>query len=608
MQKYQNSISNTSTGLPVKGATVRVQSWPGAADVTIYGANNLNNLAGVVITGTAGQFSCNASTLAVGDLLTISGTLGGTGTIVGYATPTTYQISATNGTTTFTLIALSGAAIATTAGTPTGLTYSFALPTNILTTLVDGSFAFHAPNAKYQFVVTPPGGAPTTITDVQLFDVADNPGVVNWTIPGTIGSGTPNTGAFTTLSVTGQVTSTLATGTAPFVVASTTAVANLNASLLLGGTWAAPAAIGTGTANSVAATTISATGAISQNFAGQTRSLTPVSGALVREWADSVAATTGNIEIGMSYNCAVNPTTGVWAGRDITDVCWLEKWSDVGSSKQFWFAPSAVAGTVPVWQQTFSIDGTSGIVSSAPMDSFANFTASVAANALTGTVTAPLRLNFRSATLTTGTPVAVSVATQSLVVPSGATLGTVNGVAARLVWLLAYNAGTPVLCVVNMSGGVNLDETTLISPTTISAGSTSASVIYSAAAVAANSPFRVIGFTDITEAAAGTWATAPTTVQPSGGNALTALGSLGYGQTPLANGAGITRAYAVTYYNTTGRPIVVQISNSTAAYGTMTINGVAWTVYVSGTFVVPIGGSYIYTTTGGVLNSWTELR
>jgi len=81
-------------------------------------------LSGVKITGTAGQFSCTASVLAVGQTITISGTLGGTGTITGYTNPTTYIISQTNGTTTFTLVTASNASIVTTAGTPTGLTYT----------------------------------------------------------------------------------------------------------------------------------------------------------------------------------------------------------------------------------------------------------------------------------------------------------------------------------------------------------------------------------------------------------------------------------------------------------------------------------------------------
>ena len=67
---------------------------------------------------------------------------------------------------------------------------------------------------------------------------------VPWATPGTIGSTTPNTGAFTTLSATGQITSTLGTGTAPFSVASTTIVPSLNVGLLQGQTWAVPGTIG----------------------------------------------------------------------------------------------------------------------------------------------------------------------------------------------------------------------------------------------------------------------------------------------------------------------------------------------------------------------------
>lgn len=80
-------------------------------------------LTGVVIAGTAGQFTCTATTLAVGQTVTITGTLGGTGTITDYTTGKVYTISVTNGTTSFTLVD-AGVAIVTTAGTPTGLTYT----------------------------------------------------------------------------------------------------------------------------------------------------------------------------------------------------------------------------------------------------------------------------------------------------------------------------------------------------------------------------------------------------------------------------------------------------------------------------------------------------
>lgn len=77
-----------------------------------------------------------------------------------------------------------------------------------------------------------------------------------------IGGVTPAAGAFTTISASGVITSTLATGTAPLTVASTTVVGNLNVSQLLGATWAIPGAIGATTPNSGAFTTITATGDI----------------------------------------------------------------------------------------------------------------------------------------------------------------------------------------------------------------------------------------------------------------------------------------------------------------------------------------------------------
>jgi hypothetical protein len=90
-------------------------------------------LSGVVITGIAGQFSCTASStpLAVGQSLTISGAYGGTGSISGYTNPTTYYIITTNGSTTFTLSTTAGGSgVTTTAGTPTGLTYTLSTTIN----------------------------------------------------------------------------------------------------------------------------------------------------------------------------------------------------------------------------------------------------------------------------------------------------------------------------------------------------------------------------------------------------------------------------------------------------------------------------------------------
>ena len=125
---YTNSITTAST-ITASSSIKSIGTTGGIGYDTGAGGAVTQSIAltGVAITGTAGQFSCTAATqtLVVGDRVTISGTFGGTGSISGYANPTTYYIITTNGSTTFTLSATAGgAAITTTAGTPTGLTYS----------------------------------------------------------------------------------------------------------------------------------------------------------------------------------------------------------------------------------------------------------------------------------------------------------------------------------------------------------------------------------------------------------------------------------------------------------------------------------------------------
>src|SRR5271168_4489074 len=166
---------------------------------------------------------------------------------------------------------------------------------------------------------------------------------------------------------------------------------------------------------------------------------------------------------------------------------------------------------------------TSGIGSVAMNQSIS---VAVSGNALMATLSAPTMLTFRNSTLTSGSSTPLYIDTDlSMTVPMGATLGTMAAVTSRIVWLLAYNEGTPVLCVVNLNGAPNLDETTLISPMLISDTATMTGIIYSASAVTPDSPFRVVGFSDVMEATAGTWAAGPTTVQGVGGQALAAMSS-----------------------------------------------------------------------------------
>ena len=242
--------------------------------------------------------------------------------------------------------------------------------------------------------------------------------------------------------------------------------------------------------------------------------------------------------------------------------------------------------------------------------------ASVASNALTISASS-LSLDFRSTTLGSGVVTTVAGTPTNLVVPSSATLGTINAQQSDIVVLALNNAGTIELAVVNIAGAVDLSETGLISTVAISASATVVNVVYSTTA-RTSVAYRVIGIIRSTQATAGTWATAPSLIQGQGGQALSAMSSLGYGQT-WQNVAG-SRAIGTTYYNTTGKPITVVVTAAASASlsGTLTINGIAvsfcqHTPSAGGgvsplTGIVPPDGSYSASGTNFSMGTWAELR
>jgi hypothetical protein len=192
--------------------------------------------------------------------------------------------------------------------------------------------------------------------------------------------------------------------------------------------------------------------------------------------------------------------------------------------------------------------------------------ASVASNALTITIN-PTTLDFRSTTLTDGTPTRVTLTSAvTVVVPNTATLGTINATAARFAVLAINNAGTIEAAVVNLAGGNQLDETNLITTTTIGTGADSNNVIYSTTG-RTNVAYRVVGFIDITEATAGVWATAPTLVQPAGGS-INAV-SIGFSKFYESPQQTITSAGALTLAHGLGRkPVLVKyVLQCTSAEG-----------------------------------------
>jgi len=225
--------------------------------------------------------------------------------------------------------------------------------------------------------------------------------------------------------------------------------------------------------------------------------------------------------------------------------------------------------------------------------------ATVAVNAMTVTLN-PTSLDFRSTTLNSGAVNTRTVPSQlSLTIPSTATLGTVNAVASRILLLAIDNAGTVELAVYNAAGGANLDETGVINTTAIAAGSNSLTVYSQTARTGV--PYRIVGFVDSTQATAGTWVTAPSSVQGIGGQALAAMSSIGYGQTYQSTSI----VSGTTYYNTKGKPSLL-VLNATGGQSitSITINGAAVGGYVAGssnvmiTIILPTNAAYSVVHTG----------
>lgn len=218
-----------------------------------------------------------------------------------------------------------------------------------------------------------------------------------------------------------------------------------------------------------------------------------------------------------------------------------QEWSVVNNTTgAYSITAKTASGTGVILQSGINLIYSNGanVASLVSVPQLQSLSASVASNALTVAYSGGV-LDFRSATQASGTPIkSVQVAANSITIPSGATLGTTSGQSSRLVFLVTYNNGAPVLCVANSAGGLQLDESNLISPTTISSGATSAGVIYSASAVAANSPYRVVGAYDVTEVTAGTWATAPSNAVNGG---LLALTGMGLGTLLTTNGVAVVR-------------------------------------------------------------------
>jgi hypothetical protein len=251
------------------------------------------------------------------------------------------------------------------------------------------------------------------------------------------------------------------------------------------------------------------------------------------------------------------------------------------------------------------------IASSLVLFNIAPIAATISSNAITVSASA-LTLDFRSTTLSNGATTRIIGTPANLTVAATDSFGLVTAAGnARLAVLAINNAGTIELAV-GLAGNYSLDETGVITTAT---SATTATTI-KAANVRTGVAYRVIGFIDATFTTAVGWGSLAL-VQGAGGQAATALGSLGYSQTWQS----VTRNFATTYYNTTGRPIALHWLGTGSLVGNfiqVAINGVvagSGGVQASGQYtslfsIIPPNASYVLTISAGTptVNQCTELR
>jgi hypothetical protein len=154
-----------------------------------------------------------------------------------------------------------------------------------------------------------------------------------------------------------------------------------------------------------------------------------------------------------------------------------------------------------------------------------SLSSSVSSNALTLTLNGTL-INFRDPASCSGSACAngdplwaIPTGNLSITIPATATLGTSNSVPFRGWLFAAYNSGTPVLGVATCSISTAIYpcaawETVQKSGTAITTGSSTAGTLYTASSIS-NDAVRIIGYFEYGSglSTAGTWATAPTTLQ-----------------------------------------------------------------------------------------------
>jgi hypothetical protein len=240
--------------------------------------------------------------------------------------------------------------------------------------------------------------------------------------------------------------------------------------------------------------------------------------------------------------------------------------------------------------------GTNGVVE----DQIFPISTSVGSNALTITLN-PCAIAFRSGTLSSGTVNVRAVNSAiTVVVSSGSTLGTANGVKATLGVVAIDNAGTVELAVANLSLIGSLSEDGVISTTAEGgAGAADTSGVWYSTTARSNVPYRLVGYVDISEATAGTWASNATVVQGAGGQGK--VRRFGMVQVNTANGYGSTNTRIRRFTNT------VANIGSDITYADSNTDGGSFTINTSGYYSISYNDQFNAQSNFGISVNSTQL-
>lgn len=351
------------------------------------------------------------------------------------------------------------------------------------------------------------------------------------------------------------------------------------------------------------------TSPILQNFPGLTRSLTALGGGLVREYVDIPnAATVGGIEICTVYNCAIDPNTGIWSGRDIADICWLEKWHDVAGTKEIWFAPAAAAAAVPVWTRAFNLTAATGeLAVNGPVTG--------------GNASQPYHLLRQDQATAQFSPASYSSKGGLIAVNTALTSAQAMG------QTYLITASATITLPVASAANSEVTIVTNASPVTVAAPAGILMVYPDGTTAVAGTLLLGNKDTAILTWLSGAWYITSMTGQPIVKPAVlpnqAVAMSQAYGIAQTWQNVTATRAAGITYTNSTGRlkkikvtaqgtvsnssaiiyPVVATVSLPINVAFTYTANA-GW--LVTSDFEVPPGQSYSITLTGSVLSSWFE--